>query len=204
MEGNTEYPNNQQPPEETANPQYQNALDSYEKIKQLEKEAAEIKKDSFIDSLTGCYNRNAWEDCLKRFDTNRGDEVTLVMADVNGLKTTNDTFGHSLGDTLIKNTASFLQEVFSRKGDRVFRIGGDEFVVACEYVSPEERNKFNSYVGSQLNKDNLALKSLDFAVGISHSNSKEDMSIKDTLKRADEAMYQDKQERKSQKSSSVS
>lgn len=188
---NSEFPPNAQPFDENPSSEYRRASDYYSKIKELE-------KSNFKDSQTGCYNRNAWDDFENNFDVGRGDKTTIIMIDLNGLKNINDNLGHLNGDEYIKNTASYLQEVFSRKGDRIFRIGGDEFIIACEHVIPEKRNEFNSYVDLHFNQENLYSKNLDFAVGISHSNFQEDISIKDILKRADEAMYQDKQRRKSQ------
>ncbi len=204
MKAETEYPDHYQPPEETPNSQYQDAFDAYVEITRLKEDFKKLKEKSFVDSLTGCYNRNAWEDYQKHFDLNRGSQVTLVVIDVNGLKKTNDTHGHHTGDNLIINTASYLKEVFSRKGDRVFRIGGDEFVVTCEYVIPDKREKFNTYLNKQLDHNTLFHKGLDFAVGISHLGSQENISLTEALNQADVAMYQDKQTRKSQVSSSES
>jgi len=198
MESKTEYPPNHRPPEETPNPRYKEAFNNYRKIQILKQEYFKLKEKSFIDSLTDCYNRNAWEDYQKHIDLNRGNSLTLIAIDINGLKTINDTKGHDAGDRLIKNTALYLQEVFSRKGDRVFRIGGDEFVIACDYVDPTKRDSFNSFIDLNFNQENLNQKGLDFAVGISHSNPDTDSSVSDTLKRADKKMYQNKQKQKSQ------
>jgi len=182
-----DYPHNAQPPEITPIDQYQEGYDNYMKIKELE-------KSSFMDSLTGCYNRNAWEDFQKHFDIGRGNKTTIIMIDLNGLKKINDQEGHLAGDKYIKNTVSYLQEVFSRAGDQVYRIGGDELAVTCDFIVPEKRDEFNSYLFSHFNYDLLEKKGLDFAFGVAHTDAKQDVSIKDTIKRADTAMYQNKKE----------
>jgi PAS domain S-box-containing protein len=56
---------------------------------------------SYHDQLTGLYNRRFYEEELRRLDTDRNLPITLVLADVNGLKLTNDAFGHLAGDELL-------------------------------------------------------------------------------------------------------
>lgn len=88
----------------------------------------EIKYLSYYDQLTGLYNRRYYEEELKRLDTPRNYPLALVMADVNGLKLTNDAFGHIAGDNLLKKIAGILKSE-CRADDILARIGGDEFVI---------------------------------------------------------------------------
>ncbi|WP_051188518.1 PAS domain S-box protein [Proteocatella sphenisci] len=83
---------------------------------------------SYFDQLTGLYNRRFYEEELKRIDTKRNLPLTLVMADVNGLKLTNDAFGHISGDMLLKAVADTMKKEL-RADDILARIGGDEFVL---------------------------------------------------------------------------
>lgn len=83
---------------------------------------------SYYDQLTGLYNRRFYEEELKRLDTKRNLPLTLVMADVNGLKLTNDAFGHVAGDKLLKTVADTIKKEL-RSDDILARIGGDEFVI---------------------------------------------------------------------------
>lgn len=83
---------------------------------------------SYFDQLTGLYNRRFYEEELKRLDTKRNLPITLVMADVNGLKLTNDAFGHLSGDKLLKAVADIMKKEL-RADDILARIGGDEFVL---------------------------------------------------------------------------
>ena len=83
---------------------------------------------SYFDQLTGLYNRRFYEEELKRIDTKRNLPLTLVMADVNGLKLTNDAFGHASGDKLLKAVADIMKNEL-RSDDVLARIGGDEFVI---------------------------------------------------------------------------
>lgn len=83
---------------------------------------------SYYDQLTGLYNRRFYEEELKRIDTKGNLPITLIMADVNGLKLTNDAFGHIYGDRLLKAIADAMKKEI-RGDDILARIGGDEFVL---------------------------------------------------------------------------
>ncbi len=83
---------------------------------------------SYFDQLTGLYNRRFYEEELMRLDIKRNLPLTIIMADVNGLKLTNDAFGHISGDRLLKGVATIMKDVL-RSDDLLARIGGDEFVL---------------------------------------------------------------------------
>lgn len=83
---------------------------------------------SYHDPLTGLYNRRFYEEESERLDVPRNLPMTLVMADVNGLKLINDSFGHAQGDAMLVETARILREA-CRSDDILARLGGDEFIV---------------------------------------------------------------------------
>jgi|GEM_PF-916841 len=87
-----------------------------------------IRYISFHDSLTGLYNRAYFEEELNRLDTERQMPLSIIIADANGLKLTNDVFGHREGDRLLQEIAAVLQES-CREEDIIARWGGDEFAV---------------------------------------------------------------------------
>lgn len=80
------------------------------------------------DDLTGAYNRRFYEKELKRLDTEENLPITLVLADINGLKLINDSFGNAIGDALLKRVAEVLEKR-CRNQDVIARLGGDEFVI---------------------------------------------------------------------------
>ena len=100
----------------------------------------EILYLSYYDQLTGLYNRRFYEEELKRINTARNLPITLVLADVNGLKLTNDAFGHSLGDNLLKKIAQIFRKE-CRAEDMIARIGGDEFVFLLPKTDSAEAEK---------------------------------------------------------------
>ena len=84
---------------------------------------------SYVDSLTGLQNRRSLEEMqehVEKEDENYG----LLMCDINGLKKKNDECGHEAGDDMIVSVAECLKTVFGDR--RVFRMGGDEFLVLRE------------------------------------------------------------------------
>lgn len=147
------------------------------------------------DSLTGLENRLAFDSLLKRIDSegNAPSDWSMLMIDVNGLKYTNDTFGHLAGDALIVAAAQTVTEAFGASG-HCFRIGGDEFVVVADagkekmfQLQKRLRNAVETY-------NKTALYRLSMAVGESRLKNDYGMrkSISDWKMDADLNMYRDK------------
>lgn len=92
---------------------------------------------SYRDQLTGLYNRRFFEEELKRLDVERNLPFGIVMADVNGLKLINDSFGHKMGDKLLVKVAEVLTRS-CRENEVISRIGGDEFVILMPQITESE------------------------------------------------------------------
>lgn len=97
-------------------------------IEERKKTEREVLYLSYHDQLTGLYNRRFYEEELQRMNFRSNMPLTLVIADINGLKLTNDVFGHFAGDDLLKKFTSILNREL-RAEDIAARIGGDEFVL---------------------------------------------------------------------------
>lgn len=93
----------------------------------------DAEENGFLDDLTGCYNRKAYNIRKEQLPTN---DVGVIFVDVNGLKHINDTQGHKAGDVLISDLGKMLKAYFG--GNDVFRVGGDEFVIFKTNIKIEE------------------------------------------------------------------
>lgn len=149
-----------------------------------------LRHDSTHDRLTGLYNRAFFEEELERFAHGRIFPLSIVIADVNDLKTVNDTLGHEAGDTLIRLAARIILHAF-RSDDIVARIGGDEFAVLLpktELAVAEEAVKKIKQSPEVLSGQ------VSIAFGI--ATAKDQDQVGDALKLSDELMYRDKSAQK--------
>lgn len=109
---------------------------------------------SFHDSLTGLYNRMFFEAELKRLDTERNLPISIIFGDMNGLKLTNDIFGHDAGDQLLIKVAKVFKAV-CRADDIVARVGGDEFTILLPKTNDDEAKNIISRIKEQFSKEKV-------------------------------------------------
>jgi diguanylate cyclase len=145
---------------------------------------------NYHDDLTTLYNRRFFEEELTRLDVARNLPLSIIMADINGLKLVNDSFGHRVGDELLQKTANSLKEV-CRKDEISARLGGDEFAI----ILPKCNEKKAQLVIERI-KDNLSNKKvnkLDISVAFGLSCKKDSsQDIQEVLKTSENLMYQNK------------
>jgi diguanylate cyclase (GGDEF)-like protein len=153
-----------------------------------------LKFSSTHDKLTGLYNRAYFEEEVSRLSAGRQNPVGVIIMDVDGLKRTNDTYGHSAGDELLRATAHVLQQAF-RSNDVVARIGGDEFVVLLPYstglVVEKAIQRIEKYL-VRYNHNGHA----EVSLSIGSACTEDGNSLSDTIKLADQRMYEEKNRRR--------
>jgi len=115
---------------------------------------------SHMDLLTNLGNRRAYYKYISKFLPEQN--IGIIFSDINGLKYTNDHFGHNSGDNLIITYSNILKEVFGNNG--VFRISGDEFVVVLSNIS-EEKFKAKYYALMSKISENQSLAAAGEAYG---------------------------------------
>ena len=158
--------------------------------RQLSEEISFVRSQAYVDGLTGLGNRTAYEDRVKQLDDDIRDgraAFAVAVFDLNGLKEINDKYGHAQGDRAISRVAAALRQTF---GDaRLYRIGGDEFIVLLEAPSSE--------IASQMRDVDRILSENDpvsTAKGYAAFTEDADTDYREVFNRADTAMYNDKRE----------
>ncbi|SNB46776.1 PAS domain S-box protein [Geobacter sp. DSM 9736] len=148
------------------------------------------------DPLTGFYNRAYFEEEITRLQRSRLFPISVVMADVDGLKMTNDTGGHAAGDRLLQQAATVLSSVF-RAEDMVARIGGDEFVVLLPEADEAAVAKAVQRVRDVLRTSSPVLGGINLSLSLGTATARESGGLLEALRLADERMYEDKLTRQS-------
>lgn len=145
---------------------------------------------SFHDQLTGLYNRRFFEEELKRLDVARNYPLTLVMADVNGLKLINDSFGHATGDELLKNVAEVLRKG-CRGDDIIARLGGDEFVILLPNTDAAETEQILERIYALAVNERVG--SIELSISFGYETKRyEKEDILELFKKAEDYMYKRK------------
>lgn len=147
----------------------------------------ELVRLSTHDTLTGLYNRNFFATEVERLEHSRLYPVSIVIADIDGLKTVNDSKGHAAGDALICKVAQILQQSF-RSEDIIARIGGDEFAMLLPTTNAATAQMVLARLQSNLAKQPDS--SIRVSIGLATSD--QDISLVEAIRLADDEMYKDK------------
>jgi diguanylate cyclase (GGDEF)-like protein len=148
------------------------------------------------DSLTGVYNRRAWDDHrTELLASNSGGALAII--DVNNLKTINDQLGHTYGDQAIQTVARTLLQ-HTRMADRIYRMGGDEFLVIMRQANVFELEERLSEVDDRLHLVRLGEPTLKIRLTIAWGATEFEHAheLEQAIRIADEQMYACKKARK--------
>ncbi len=146
----------------------------------------ELKYMSFHDQLTGLYNRHYLEKEMKRLDEEGQLPTSIIMADLNGLKMINDTFGYNTGDQMLKKTASILKEAI-REDDIIARFGADEFLI-CLPLTPEKGAlALSNRIAQAFSKEQIKDVPVSISVGIAVKKRTE-QNMSEVIREAEDDM----------------
>ncbi len=167
-----------------------------QEVEALRKDLEKVRKEATTDTLTGLANRRYFEEVLER-EANEasgsGKDLCLIMADIDNFKHVNDTYGHLVGDKVLKVTASMIKD--SVKGrDFVARYGGEEFVIVlsdtpiqgAKIVADKMREYFESTRMKRKDTGEFIGK-VTLSFGVARYRHGE--SVDELIQRADRALY---------------
>ena len=143
------------------------------------------------DVLTELYNRSFYADELSRLERKGPHPVTVIIADLNGLKTANDQYGHAIGDALLRRAGEVLNALIE-KPHYAARIGGDEFAVLLPAMDQNGGAAMMEAIGklAEINNQFYPGSPLSFSMGAATSQPGE--RLENVVKRADLAMFEAK------------
>lgn len=170
-------------PERIARQSYQYLQEQVEAQKEkIAAQTALLQRMSYEDTLTGLFNRNKFNELMADPLAWPGEHRGVACFDLNGLKEINDWQGHSAGDGLLRRAAEHIRKAF---GEKVYRTGGDEFVVVDETLDEEAFRLAVAAVRTGMEQDEIRC-----SVGFSWRSVP--CSLREQFDEADFLMYQEK------------
>ncbi len=150
----------------------------------------ELQHLAITDSLTGVFNRNQLNHVLSqeiKRSARYGNPFGLLVIDIDHFKQVNDTYGHHVGDEVLKKTAQILSN-FSRENDTLIRWGGEEFIIIALHVNEESLTAFCEKLRKKIEESDYD-KVGKVTVSIGATLFKKDDSQDSLISRADSALY---------------
>ena len=186
------------------------AIDKIEYMNEIKHINKALKKSSFTDYLTGLRNRNGFYEKINRIikESNMSGtplNLAILYIDLDNFKYYNDTFGHDVGDLVLKEIAMLLNDS-ARENGFAIRYGGDEFLIVLVNTNKEEalatarmtldaillKNGYISEISSFLGKQVIIKreKTLSCSIGVAVSkNVRSDEELSELIKNADSSLY---------------
>ncbi len=164
-------------------------------IAQLSHQVLALEKDSNLDSLTKVFNRRALSTHLNYLcnQKNLQHELHLLMLDIDDFKKINDTYGHIAGDKILIFVANILKRTL-RDGDKIFRFGGEEFIIILNRIDTAHCKKIASRLLSLVSDNKLIYKgeSINVTISIGATKYVNDDTPDSFIARADQGLYKAK------------
>lgn len=143
------------------------------------------------DTLTGLFNRAYFENEMRRLEGERIVPVSILVGDVDGLKSVNDRLGHAMGDELLRAAATILKKSF-RSVDVVARIGGDEFAIILPEANHEVAERSLRRVQEGIDAYNQTHPLLPLSISMGSATTTVPVPLSDLMREADRRMYDQK------------
>lgn len=166
-------------------------------LNQFKKKLTEAQHTMNHDHLTGAYNRRFFEDQVRSFATtvDMGDNKSVMMIlDIDHFKKINDTYGHDIGDFVLKECVATIKKLFTRENDVIARLGGEEFSIFLPDYSMDMAIKKAEDVLETIRKQVFVHgeHQIKFTVSIGLSDWRVNDQLELIFKRCDLALYEAK------------
>jgi diguanylate cyclase (GGDEF)-like protein len=161
-----------------------------EAVRELDGQRRLAEQIALEDSMTGLGNRRAFiKDLVAELagSARTGAPLTLVIADIDGLKQRNDELGHEAGDALIQAAAAAIART-RRAADRAYRIGGDEFAIVMPNTDRREFAEAEARLQVEFDHVDGDLAGSGASIGAAHA-PEDGIDVRDLCSRADARMY---------------
>jgi len=171
---------------------YDQSLSNIDKLHNSQKT---VRQQALYDALTGLYNRHGFDDIMNNLSARRyDDQIGLLQMDLDRFKPINDTYGHEIGDKVLKTVATRIQASL-RRDDLAIRLGGDEFLIIIpRHITPPQLKTIADRLIKALSEP-ITIDTLRLDIGASLGGGiiafKKDQ-IHDHLAKADQALYEAK------------
>lgn len=159
----------------------------------------QLEQMAYYDSLTDLPNRRLLEKLIKQESDlmqRHGHDTVIIILDIDNFKEINDTYGHPVGDSLLRQLADFLKSEV-RQSDTVFRFGGEEFIILMPKTSPEEGYAFAERLRKLILDSKFAVGPVELQItssfGVSSMRGISGNTLEDYYLAADKALYIAKQ-----------
>jgi len=143
------------------------------------------------DVMTGLYNRAFFDETLKQLEKERRDPISVIIIDLNNLKTTNDNYGHQVGDQLIRRTGEVLKASLE-DGFIAARIGGDEFILILPDTNEQTTRGMMERVESLVEMNNKFYREPELSFSLGTATSDPGLTLERVITLADAEMYSNK------------
>lgn len=150
-----------------------------------------LRELSIKDPLTGAGNRRAMEEkLLETTEQNNPQNPSIILIDLDEFKKVNDQYGHSIGDTILRDFVEVVSQILT-PDDHLYRFGGEEFVIISHIRNQENTAKLAEQLRKSIEEHRFE-KNLRITISLGIAEYKPDETGFEWLGRADKAMYQAK------------
>ncbi len=163
---------------------------SYEDITEHKEQKQKIELLLYRDQLTDVFNRRFLKESIPRINVEKNLPISVIKADINGLKIVNDSLGYEKGDEIIIETAQVIKDVIRDK-DILARYGGDEFIVILPKTERSRAAKVSRQLKEFCHKTRENNLHISLGTGVATKKTTE-KSIEEIFQKADDRMYRDK------------